>query len=847
MCFFKKYQVKKILLLSLITVLSITVLQAEQPKRDVRAVWLTTVWSLDWPNSGQTPAQQQNALINIINKLDDANFNTIYFQVRTMCDALYKSKFPEEPWSQWLTGTRGQDPGWDPLTFIVAEAHKRGIEVHAWLNPYRYSSASGTHGTLPTDYVNTKPGWLLDYGGLSKILNPGVPEVRTRIADVVEDIITNYNVDGIIFDDYFYQNNTTDAMDQAQFDAYPNGFPNTSAGRHDWRRENVNMMVAEVYERINSLKPWLPFGISPAGVAMGSNIPASVREAHGITEPSPGSDWQYSSIYSDPVMWIRRNTIDYISPQVYWAIGSGAATDYSTIIPWWARLCNRHGRYLFSSNTSTNMGSNLPAQIVAQVGVNRDADLNGVTGSVLFRANSYSQAAYNALKADPNRYLALTANYGWKQAPVQGLVQNLNISGQNLTWNYTSTDARTDVRYAIYAVPLANIGDADVFSSPKYLRGVSYTTSFALPAGVSTATHQIAVAVYDRFGNIFPPRTVNGTLSTVVQAQLTYPANNATDVVIPSIFTWEANGAHKYVWQLSHDADFTNPVASREVTSPAFNIGLQANMQGGISYYWRVISMRADAEPSVSEVYSFTGIAFQVLTPGNNETNVSITPEISWLSLGSGAAYTLELSTNTGFTDIVYTVQTSGTSVEIPTPLRIGTPYFARVHGNLGTINTTSVHTRFTTDLMLGQIPVPTILSPATGDEIVGNSITITWEGQIARGFRVQISQNPSFPNMNSQTQDVSQNATEATFANLVAGTWHIRMRAETVTETGISNTAWTPTVTVETGKTSLPKINVNRIPVAFYTIMGIRLGQEPQSGIFIIRYDDGSVERVMK
>ena len=889
---------KRILLLSLIAVFSAASMYAEAPKREVRAVWLTTAWALDWPRAGHqivtVPApvfaqdgvtitneaarvaartQQQNFLTTILDRLEEANFNTIYFQVRPMADAFFRSSF--EPWSVWVSSVRGADPGWSPLGWLIEEAHARGMEVHAWLNPYRYTTAPGWFGTHPRDYDQSNPEWLIDYGVRvasdghtthPRILNPGRPEVRQRIVDIVEEILLNYNVDGIVLDDYFYVSGTTNAMDQREFDRYPVYIDGRRVtDRAEWRREQINMMVADVQAVILETAPWVQWGISPAGVAMAANIPQRYRDAHGLRRPSPGNDWQFSSLHSDPVMWLRRGTIDYISPQIYWAISNDPATDYARITNWWAEVSNQFGRHLFVSNTAT-IGTppneypwqQIPAQMVAQVRVNRNEDLNDVPGFVLFRhGTGQARGVYTALRNQVFQRPALPASFGWKYAPMQDLVQNLALTGQNLTWTYTNTDTRpfaspfNQVRYVVYAVPNANADAPDIFTSNRYLAGISYTTSFTLPAGVSSATHKIAVAVFDRFGNLFPPRTLGGTLTTIAPATLTFPANGADDVVIPSFFTWENNGAHKYVWQLAYDASFTNPIVSRETTSPYFNIGRQGNIREGVTYYWRVISMRADAEPSISDVYSFTGVAFQLLTPANNETDVSLTPEISWLNLGTGASYTLEISTTANFDNIVYTAATQETSVTVSNPLLIGTHYFVRVHGSLGAMQATSAHIRFRTDLKVGQVPVPTIISPADGDVIKGNEITVTWEEQLSRGFRLQLSQSSNFPlagRIQRVIDDVDVFTT--TFTGLAAGAWYIRMQAQGLTDAGAAVwLAFTPVIRVELtgGETSLGEINVNRVPAAFYTIMGIRLGQEPQSGIFIIRYDDGSVERVMR
>jgi len=767
-------------------------------------VWLSTVWGLDWP-AGTTPVAQRQQLINILNHLEESNFNTIYFQVRTMSDAFYKSRFVEEPWSHWLfrrnDGTfnisnRGQDPGWDPLEFIIDEAHKRGMELHAWLNPYRYSSGTTTHGNLSTDYARTHPHWLLDYSGVptgesgnpppvhpqnAKILNPGIPEVKERIADIVEDIIRNYNVDGIVFDDYFYMTGTTDAMDNAQFLAHnPNGL-----NRADWRRENVNEMIRLVQERINGISPWIQFGLSPAGIAVGAN--EIVAAIYGVPTLPGTHDWQRNDISSSPLAWLRDGTIDYISPQIYWDTSNGGAANppFGAVSDWWARVSNQFGRHFFSSNTNRRGGRNNGElfrndEILHQVQLLRNADRNGTAGQVHFRYDMYlrdSRGIYNDLKENPYRYLALTAVYGWKPAPMQTLVTDLNISGQNVTWNYTP-NGNFDVRFAIYAVPIANCNDADAFTSPRHLKGISYSREFTLPAGITTTSHRIAVAVFDRFGNLFPVRVFGESQTTIAPAQLTLPANNATDVTIPSMFTWEANGADFYVWQIAEDAAFTRPIASRETTSPNFNLGLQGNIKPNTTYYWRVKSIKANAPVSVSEVRVFNGTQFQILTPANGTADVSRTPEITWANVGDGVSYTLEVSMQANFSSILYTATVQTNTATIPTGvLRIATTYHVRVRADLGAIQVVSPQIRFATEDAV--VSAPVIISPADGEIIRGNEVTVSWQEQLSRTFRVELSESATFPTRNTRRIDTDFNEFTATFDNVVEDTYFLRVIPE--------------------------------------------------------------------
>lgn len=771
---------KRISHIIVLLIIGAVYLMAQSPKREVRATWLSTVWALDWPsttvpaatgtNEPQREAArnvQKSGLISVLNKLQAANFNTVFFQIRGMSDAFYNSQY--EPWSQYLSSARGADPGWDPLAYIIEEAHARGIEVHAWLNPYRYSTAEGSHGNLPTDYAQTHPEWLLDYGAYTKILNPGMPEVRQQICNVVGDIITNYDVDGIIFDDYFYVEGTTDVMDNTQYQAYNTN----SLSQADWRRDNVNQMVKDVQQRINSIKPYVTFGISPAGVSASS---PAVAAKYGVAPAPAGSDWQYNGKFVDPLAWLNDGSIDYISPQIYWTIGSG--NDYSKLSPWWSKIANHFGRHYYSSNTSTFSAT----ELTNQVNINRDADLNGTAGSVYFRTNNLSTATMNALKSNVNTSPALRAAYGWKPAPMQSLVDNLMLSGQNLTWSY----ADNIVRYSIYAVPNANRNDADAFASAKYLLGISYTKSYTLPAAYSAATHKIAVAIYDRFGNEFPPRVLGESTSTLAAMQLTYPANQADGIVLPALFTWQpATGASYYVWELSNDANFSHPIATREISTPEFNSGLQSNMKENTTYYWRVKSFKANAPVSVSEVRSFSGTKFKLTSPADATTNVSMTPTFTWTNIGPGANYTLELSDKSDFSVLAYTTNTQNTTSTVPNGLLVSsTTYYARIKATLSDIQAISERIYFVTvDL---PVPTPIIISPINGAKIQGTEIEITWQNQNSKGFRAELSQSSSFPTRGTTLKPVDAFTYSALFNNLVPGTYYLRVKA--LNSTGLSD-----------------------------------------------------------
>jgi len=579
---------------------------AQNPKREMRAAWLATVSRLDWPSTtvpaatGSNDAARQtaintqkNGLVTFLNQLQAANMNAVFLQVRPMCDAFYNSSY--EPWSQFVASVRGSDPGWDPLAFAVEEAHKRGMELHAWLNPYRYSTTSSNHGGSSFDYTATHPEWLLDYGNYRKILNPGLPEVIQRITDVVAEIVTNYDVDGIVFDDYFYVGRGETTLTQAEYDALDKALYVASnpdgLSQADWRRANCNRMVKAVYNRIQSIKPYVTFGMSPAGVA--ATDPA-VAAKYGVPPCPTGADWQYTGIFSNPLAWLFEGSLDYISPQCYVSIGGD--TDYALLESWWAKVANRFDKHFYASQSVF-----APTEIGNQIELNRNDDLNGAPGSVIFRTAQLETSHRSYLSANQFRYKAIPPAISWKPADMQDMVSFLTLTGQTLSW----VSGDDNVRYAIYAVPKSETG-SQVFSSPNYLQGISYTKQYTLPARLDATTHRIAVSVVDRYGNEFAPRVLDESITIPVATILISPTDNAS-VGLSVAFTWESvPGAAGYVWQLARDADFKDVITSRETGEPQFTSGLPSSIKDKTRYYWRVKTLNTNGGDVWSTAHSFT-------------------------------------------------------------------------------------------------------------------------------------------------------------------------------------------------------------------------------------------------
>ncbi len=472
-------------------------------KREVRSVWMATVWALDWPSSTSSTTAQKNEMVKYLDVLQKNNFNAIYFQVRTMSDAFYKSSY--EPWSSYLTGTRGKDPGWDPLAFVVEECHKRGIECHAWVNPYRFST--GSNWSTAQDQALKSAGMLLAYtksdGKTTTILNPGLESVRKRIVDVCKEIISNYDVDGLVFDDYFYPEGIPVTSSAGDYDLWQESGASMTFG--DWRRNNVNQMVADVYKMVQQQKPYVRFGISPAGAACTS---AAVAAKHGIDRCPVASDWQYDGIFSDPVAWLEAGTIDYISPQLYWKTNH-KTNPFGPMTKWWSYVAKHFGRHHYASHSISFLNSSNTTgdweEIGKQVQFSRDYTENEAPGAVFYSAayvTGKKQSGFGEwLQVNKFQNKALTPAIDWKKSDLEK-VQVSALSKRATVLSWAGVD---NVRYSVYAVPESvNVETLDSNIPAEYLLGVSYKTTYTMPDDKKSG-YNYAVCVLDRYGNEYEP------------------------------------------------------------------------------------------------------------------------------------------------------------------------------------------------------------------------------------------------------------------------------------------------------------------------------------------------------
>ncbi|MFF9171419.1 MULTISPECIES: glycoside hydrolase family 10 protein [unclassified Streptomyces] len=318
---------------------------------ELRGVWLATVENRDWPSQpGLSAAEQRAELLGHLDTAVRRRLNTVIFQVRPTADALWPS--PYEPWSQYLTGTQGKDPGWDPLGTAVAEAHARGLQLHAWFNPYRVANHDDPSRLVATHPARRHPDWVVSYGG-RLYYNPGLPEVRNFVEDAMLDAVRRYPLDGVHFDDYFYPypvaGQTFD--DDEAYDTYGGGHPSRAA----WRRHNIDSLIREMGARTKALRPTTRFGVSPFGVWRNSSTDTRGSDTRAGVQ-------SYDDLYADTRTWVREHWVDYLVPQLYWNIGLEAA-DYATLVPWWAQVAQGTPTRLYVGEALYKVGD--PAQPAA--------------------------------------------------------------------------------------------------------------------------------------------------------------------------------------------------------------------------------------------------------------------------------------------------------------------------------------------------------------------------------------------------------------------------------------------------------------------------------------------------
>ncbi|MBN1301829.1 MAG: family 10 glycosylhydrolase [Melioribacteraceae bacterium] len=416
------------------------VAQSNSPKYELRGAWIATVANIDWPSANTlTVNEQYLELTRMLNALDKAGINTVFFQIRTECDAFYQSDF--EPWSYWLTGQQGKapEPFYDPLELVINEAHSRGMEFHAWFNPYRAERKTGLYESASDHVVNTHPEWILRFDEY-KMLDPGNPDARRHILNVMKDVLIRYDVDGIHFDDYFYPYTPKISdEDSLTFVNFSRGFDDIDA----WRRDNINQLMREIYEVINTEKPHVKFGISPFGI-----VKNEYAGTNGFNS--------YDVLYCDPLTWLDEKTVDYVLPQLYWELDHELAP-YKNLLPWWASVTEERHLYVghYSSKMFAENYRGSYNEIGKQIMLNRSTP--NVKGSVYFSAKSISQNWSGFADTLINNYYknpALPPLMEWKDniPPEKPLNLSIDLSGEYIIIDWDTPDISAFGEYPYYYI-----------------------------------------------------------------------------------------------------------------------------------------------------------------------------------------------------------------------------------------------------------------------------------------------------------------------------------------------------------------------------------------------------------
>lgn len=474
------------------------------PKRELRAAWIATIANIDWPSKpGLSVDSQKAEYIRLLDMLKNLGMNAVVVQIRPAADAFYQSDI--EPWSYWLTGVQGLAPApyYDPLKFMIEEAHEHGMEFHAWFNPYR-AVPDIYHAHLAPDNITVQhPEWFITYGK-TKIFNPGLPQVWDYLNKVIDDVVKRYDIDAIQFDDYFYPYRIAgkEFNDYGTYLKYGNGM---SIG--DWRRHNVDTVIEMLSKSIKKIKPWVKFGISPFGVwrNRSQNVNGSMTQA-GQTD--------YDDLYADVLLWLKKGWIDYVCPQIYWSFDNRLAP-YGILLDWWAH--HTYGRELVIGQAAYRIGSAGfydPREMVNQIKANRT--YRDVGGSIFFSARSFKTNPLgfdDSLRNDLYKYPAIPPAMPWIDSipPLSPHLASAEPLPDGLLLQWTEKDTAA-VQFVVYRFSdstrlnfhdpshiLAIVNAAFPDGSPKSIQ------SFVDKKYVSGAHYTYAVTALDRLHNESSP------------------------------------------------------------------------------------------------------------------------------------------------------------------------------------------------------------------------------------------------------------------------------------------------------------------------------------------------------
>jgi uncharacterized lipoprotein YddW (UPF0748 family) len=465
------------------------------PKREFRAAWIATVSNIDWPSKQGLPAvQQQQELMKRLDALRAMGCNAVILQIRPAADALYASEL--EPWSRYLSGKQGQQPfpAYDPLSFAIEEAHKRNMELHAWFNPFRALTDSKKNPNPPSHVTFKHPDWIISYGGKSYI-DPGIPEAREYVTNVIMDVVRRYDIDGVHLDDYFYPYRIAGVEfgDSRSYGRFKESFTN----KDEWRRNNVSTFVATLYNNIKGEKLFVKFGISPFGVWRNAS-----KDPEGSA--TRGGQTCYDDLYSDIILWQKKGWVDYTLPQLYWEHGHRAAA-FETLLPWWENHSYQHHMYfglgvyrMAESKAQIWQG---PTEILQQIeDIRNKCEHPGV---VFYSASSFdkiSSALKDSLKLSANKNIAFPPAMPWldKLAPnAPELEGEWKADGMHLAWDIKNVKNER-ITYAIYRFEHNESIDLD---KTKNIIALKKETNFVDKTATNKGSHVYVVTALDRLWN----------------------------------------------------------------------------------------------------------------------------------------------------------------------------------------------------------------------------------------------------------------------------------------------------------------------------------------------------------
>ncbi|MGL4789682.1 MAG: glycoside hydrolase family 10 protein [Cetobacterium sp.] len=457
---------KRVAYIFCLFLITLSVVFAKDGDREFRGVWIATVDNINWPSKqGLSIEEQKKEFIDILDEIKSLNMNAVIMQVRPTADRFY-GKVTKEPWSKYITGEIGKNPGYDPLEFFIEEAHKRNLEFHAWFNPYRITLKKNEE--IAKDHIARKnPEWVIQYDE-KLYYDPGNPAAREFTENVIVDVVKNYNIDGVHMDDYFYPYPVLDKNKKV----VPFGDDKTyklygkELTREDWRRKNTDTFVRELSKKIKKAKPYVKFGISPFGVWRNNDkdITGSATRA--------GAE-NYDTLYADTRTWIKNEWIDYIVPQIYWDFNLKVA-QYDILVDWWINEVKDSNVNLYVGHAAykidTTKAWKNEKELIEQIKYNRKS--KGVAGSVFFGFDKIQKNSLNIkdnLKKEVYQNQILPSRTPWidevPPKPVTNLVGKITKDGVLLTWDDPANNYSD--YYAIYR---SRNKDFDGVSS-KYLLG----------------------------------------------------------------------------------------------------------------------------------------------------------------------------------------------------------------------------------------------------------------------------------------------------------------------------------------------------------------------------------------